>query len=272
VRLRDRRIGTAILLLALVGCDEETPVDTWTGNQFGDDAEVPADDDDDDESDEAADAGTSPPRDAGARDASSPLDAANSEGSRDGGRRRDGGASDGSVTANDGGPSADDGAVPTGDVCAPTATWDAAWSAFEDEVLRLTNEARAAGHNCDSEGNFGKAGPLAMESRLRCAARLFSKTLAESGTFSHDGPDGSTVETRLNAAGYTRRSTWGENIAKGQTTPAQVVTGWLDSDGHCANIMNPNFTQIGVGFFSLPSATPKGRPTLLWTQDFAKPR
>src|SRR5688572_30929480 len=77
--------------------------------------------------------------------------------------------------------------VPLVDIpsCQEVADWDPAWVAFEDEVLRLTNEARAVGHNCDSAGQFGPTGPLAMNERLRCAARVHSFYMAETGHFDH---------------------------------------------------------------------------------------
>jgi hypothetical protein len=64
------------------------------------------------------------------------------------------------------------GDVPLVDVpsCEEVADWDPDWAAYEDEVLRLTNQARAAGHDCDREGKFGPTDPLTMNNRLRCAA------------------------------------------------------------------------------------------------------
>jgi uncharacterized protein YkwD len=267
VRLRGERLEIAILFLAVAACDDAEPTGESVDNQFGDEGEVAADEGSDltGETDGGADAGRPPRRDAGL-DAAIRVDAADPDPSRDGGARRDGGASDAAS------PSSDDGSVPAGEVCSPTASWDPTWVAFEDEVLRLTNEARSVGHNCDTAGNFSTASPLAMEGRLRCAARRFSEQMAKTGTFSHTGADGSTLEGRLDTVGYTRRSAWGENIAKNQQTPTEVVAGWLDSDGHCANVMNPKYTQIGVGFYSIPSTNPKGRSTRLWTQNFAAPR
>jgi uncharacterized protein YkwD len=62
-------------------------------------------------------------------------------------------------------------------------------------------------------------------------------------------------------------STWGENIAGGSSTPASVVTGWLNSDGHCANLMNPAFVDLGVGYYHAPGSM----WTHYWTQNFAAP-
>jgi uncharacterized protein YkwD len=66
-------------------------------------------------------------------------------------------------------------------------------------------------------------------------------------------------------AGYTW-STWGENIGAGYASPAAVVNGWLASDGHCVNLMNPTFQELGVGY-NAPGST----WTHYSTQSFASP-
>jgi uncharacterized protein YkwD len=169
-------------------------------------------------------------------------------------------------------PAAGSGATTTGDVpatpvCAPVATWPAQATMFETEVLRLVNENRAKGWNCDTEGQKPAVGPLTMDPTLRCSARLHSKDMADQMYFSHDGLDGSDPGSRMTAAGYVGR-TWGENIAKGQTTPEQVVQGWMDSDGHCSNIMNASFTLIGVGYYAGAAMNTRFNSELYWTQNF----
>jgi uncharacterized protein YkwD len=67
------------------------------------------------------------------------------------------------------------------------------------------------------------------------------------------------------AAGYAS-GTWGENIAAGQRTPAEVVSSWMNSEGHRANILNSQFTEIGIGM------VPSGDGTPYWTLVFARPR
>jgi uncharacterized protein YkwD len=156
--------------------------------------------------------------------------------------------------------------------CQSVADWDPDWAAFEDRVLELTNAARAAGHDCDSEGKFGPAAPLAMNARLRCSARLHSGYMAETGDFDHvESKSGTDPFDRMEAAGY-RFSSAGENIALGQRTPEEVVNGWLDSDGHCSNIMNRDFTEIGVGYAE-GTAAPLGfqGTAPYWTQNFGSP-
>jgi hypothetical protein len=148
----------------------------------------------------------------------------------------------------DGGGSEDASTTPPGEEvpdiehCAPASSWDPAWTEFEDEVLRLVNVNRAKGWNCDAEGQFGAT----------------------------TDPSGGNPQTRMDAAGYSG-VTWGENIAKGQSTPAEVVAGWMDSDGHCANIMNPMFTEIGVGFYEGTQTNQYYNENLYWTQNFGAP-
>jgi uncharacterized protein YkwD len=159
------------------------------------------------------------------------------------------------------------GDVPSTPVCQPVAEWPAQSKMFEEEVLRLVNENRAKGWNCDTEGQKPPVGPLTMEPTLRCSARLHSKDMADQMYFAHDGLDGSNPGDRMTAAGYVGR-TWGENIAKGQQTPEQVVQGWMDSDGHCSNIMNGGFNLIGVGYFAGMGTNPRFNSELYWTQNF----
>jgi uncharacterized protein YkwD len=81
---------------------------------------------------------------------------------------------------------------------------------------------------------------------------------------SHTGSDGSDPGQRITRAGYIWR-TYGENVAAGYTTPESVVAGWMQSDGHRANILNPAFRDIGVGYAYGASSTYKH----YWTQVFA---
>jgi uncharacterized protein YkwD len=163
--------------------------------------------------------------------------------------------------------------VPVVDIpsCQEVADWPAAWTEFEEQVLVLTNQARAAGHDCDTAGRFGPTGPLVMNERLRCAARVHSHYMSQTGHFDHVQPqNGSDPFDRIETAGY-RFSSAGENIAVGQSSPAEVVAGWLESDGHCENIMSPDFSELGVGF-AIGTGTPIGSAeAAYWTQAFGRP-
>lgn len=157
--------------------------------------------------------------------------------------------------------------VPDIAACADARSWPESASQWELEVLELTNQARAAGHNCDSEGSFGPAPALTMEPRLRCSARLHSAYMAETGDFNHtQTATGLDPFERIAATGYRSRAA-GENIAAGQNSPRAVVDGWLDSDGHCRNIMDAGYTELGVGYV-LGSIGYKH----YWTQNFGRPQ
>lgn len=148
---------------------------------------------------------------------------------------------------------------PAVDTCAVAASEDGA--SFEEQVLELVNAQRAAGADCGSAGVFDPAGPLTMNADLRCAARTHSQDMADRDYFDHTNPEGESPGDRIDATGYQWRS-WGENIAWGQRTPEEVVDAWMNSDGHCSNIMNAGFSEIGVGYA-------EGN---VWTQKFATPR
>jgi uncharacterized protein YkwD len=84
----------------------------------------------------------------------------------------------------------------------------------------------------------------------------------------HTGTDGSEAGTRAARAGYSWRLI-GENIAAGQNSAQEAVAGWLESPGHCANLMNPSFTEMGAGY-DISRARMPG--FAYWTQVFGVPR
>ena len=146
--------------------------------------------------------------------------------------------------------------------CEPAKAWDPAWKQLEEDVLVIVNEKRAQGADCGGEGVFGPAGPLTMHPALRCAARMHSKDMADRDFFSHTNPDGESPWDRIGKTGYGAYTNAGENIAAGSPTAAGTMDQWMNSDGHCANIMNPDFEHIGVGYH------PGGQYGHLWTQVF----
>jgi uncharacterized protein YkwD len=92
--------------------------------------------------------------------------------------------------------------------------------------------------------------------------------MAQKHYFNHKQPDGSLPADRATAAGY-RWVRVGENIASGQRSVEEAVASWLDSPGHCANIMNPTFTEMGAAY----AINPQNRNrTPYWTQVFGTPR
>jgi uncharacterized protein YkwD len=168
-----------------------------------------------------------------------------------------GGGDDG----DDGG--ADDGGddIGGGNYCGPVASWSEVRAAAEEEVVEIVNQRRAQGADCGQEGSFGPAEPLTMDPALRCAARVHTKDMADNGFFDHTNPADEAPWDRMERAGYSW-SRAGENIAGGATTAEDVVEQWMGSDGHCANIMSPDFVHIGVGYVD---------DARLWTQDFGAP-
>ena len=106
---------------------------------------------------------------------------------------------------------------------------------FASQVAALVNAERA---------KYGLSA-LTVDTKVQQAALVRAKETAQS--FSHTRPNGSSFSTVLTEAGVSYR-TAGENIAYGQTTPQQVMNAWMNSSGHRANILNANYTTIGVGY------------------------
>lgn len=133
-------------------------------------------------------------------------------------------------------------------------------------ILSLVNEARASARRCGSR-YFARARPVAWNDALAQAAREHSSDMAAHRRFSHRGSDNSEVAQRATRAGYRWRHI-GENIAAGQTSAREAVAGWLESPGHCANLMNPDFTEMGAGYAISRARLPG---FAYWTQVFATP-
>jgi len=133
-------------------------------------------------------------------------------------------------------------------------------------VLDLVNQARATPRRCGNKA-FNTARPLRWNDVLAEASRLHAEEMARHNYFSHSGRDGSDPAQRVVRAGYRYRTT-GENIAAGPVKPEDVVAGWIKSPGHCANLMNPAFTEMGVAF----GVNPRSEMGVYWTQAFGAPR
>ncbi len=115
-----------------------------------------------------------------------------------------------------------------------------------ERVAELTDEARSTETDCDSEGVFPPTGGLRIDPALTEAAQAHADDMAENVFMDHTGSDGSSPGTRVGRTEYPSTAV-GENVARGYSTPEAVVQGWLDSDGHCSNIMNDRWEAIGVG-------------------------
>jgi uncharacterized protein YkwD len=134
-----------------------------------------------------------------------------------------------------------------------------------ERVVELVNAARSRGRRCGRE-RFPAAPPLRVSRDLNDAAADHARDMARRKYFEHQGRDGSQPRDRVLRAGYESRLT-GENIALGPESAEEVVAGWLDSPGHCANIMDARFRDIGVGV-----ATGRGRGQIYWVQNFGVPK
>lgn len=168
------------------------------------------------------------------------------------------------ISAHAGDSAAADEAAAT---AAPMATCGKDAAKFRSRALQRVNEYRKSGYDCGSEGYFAPTRALAWSTALQSAASGHSTEMATHNYFSHTGLDGSEAGDRITRAGYAW-STWGENIAAGYDTVREVVDGWMESDGHCANIMNPRFRDMGLACAQSDSSD-YGK---YWTMDLATPR
>ena len=129
------------------------------------------------------------------------------------------------------------------------------YMSYYNEVLRLTNEIRAE----------AGVGPLTLDTTLCKAASMRSLEMDYAQLFSHTRPNGSSCFTTMEYFGCSY-TTCGENIAAGYGSPAAVVEGWKNSPGHYANMINPNFTKLGVGY---TPTNVEGTYWNYWTQLFS---
>jgi uncharacterized protein YkwD len=151
--------------------------------------------------------------------------------------------------------------VPDTPECAAAADWPAEWVAWEEQVLALVNQERAEGNTCGG-AYYGPAAALVMNPILRCSARLHSLDMLQRDFFSHTNPDGVGSCERMADLGY-RWSAIAENIST-YSTPESAVSTWMQSTGHCQNIMSPDLEETGVGYAGDAQED-------YWTQTFGTP-
>ena len=125
------------------------------------------------------------------------------------------------------------------------------FAAYQQEVVNLVNKERA---------KYGLS-PLKSNASLANVATIKSQDMINKNYFSHTSPTYGSPFDMMKQFGISYR-TAGENIAMGQKTPSEVVNAWMNSEGHRANILNANFTEIGIGI----AQNSKGQ--LYWTQMF----
>ena len=131
---------------------------------------------------------------------------------------------------------------------------DATQKKYVDEIVTLVNQAR------EKEG----LQPLTLDPQLRKGAQVRAAECVK--VFSHTRPDGTSYKTAISEAGVVSNYT-GENVACGHSSAQQVVKAWLNSPGHKDNILNSNFTKIGVG---LEKNVGNGYRGYAWAQLFVK--
>lgn len=138
--------------------------------------------------------------------------------------------------------------------------------AMAARALELVNRARARGAQCGKQ-SFGPAPPLSLSGTLDGVALGHATDMAVHDYFEHQDLSGESPADRVRAAGYHEKLV-GENIAYGPQSVEEVVKGWLASPGHCENIMDPRFAQMGIGL--APGRA--SRRGLFWVQLLAEPR
>ena len=133
------------------------------------------------------------------------------------------------------------------------------------EVFNLVNTARSRTQQCGTK-TMPAVDALTYNADIGQAAQLHAEDMAAKNYFEHVSLDGRTFVDRINNTAYDG-SPAGENIAMGFQSAADVVQGWLNSPGHCVNLMDPDFDDVGLGFTSLQD--PKySTATTFWVQDF----
>ncbi len=120
---------------------------------------------------------------------------------------------------------------------------------FKREFLEDINRLRKNGCTCGTT-YMPPAPPLSWNDQLEIAAGGHAEDMFNQSYFSHTSKDGRSMEDRIVTAGYIfkgyRSFAIGENIAEGQMSIAQVMQGWIKSEGHCKNLMNPTFKEVGI--------------------------
>jgi uncharacterized protein YkwD len=150
----------------------------------------------------------------------------------------------------------------------PLAKQDCGISNLASDIVALLNAERARGASCGSRGSYSPTGSLQWNTTLESAAIGHSQDMAANNLFSHVSSNGGNLAVRVDATGYE----WlllGENIAGGFSNASATVAAWMASDGHCANVMNPQFQDIALACVPGTAAT---QYQSYWTLDFGTPR
>jgi uncharacterized protein YkwD len=133
-------------------------------------------------------------------------------------------------------------------------------------ALQLVNEVRARGARC-GDRSFGPAPPVKLSGTLAGVAFGHAADMAMHDYFEHEDLKGRSPADRVRAVGYQEKLV-GENIAYGPKSAEEAVQGWLDSPGHCENIMDRRFAEMGIAYAS-GHASKRG---LFWVQLLVAPK
>jgi uncharacterized protein YkwD len=147
----------------------------------------------------------------------------------------------------------------------------------ENEYLKLINKARGQEQSCGEYGIYPAVAALKWSTELYNASAEHSKDMAEQNFHKHIGSGketditasklhpgkGSTFDERIKSNNYNL-TTGAENIAAGYSSTEEVIKGWIKSDGHCANLMNPNYEDVGMALYKKDGTDYK----YYWTQNF----
>ncbi|MDT3404907.1 CAP domain-containing protein [Mucilaginibacter terrae] len=133
-------------------------------------------------------------------------------------------------------------------------------NAFSTEFLKRINEVRQQGCKCGTT-YMPPVPPLVWNNQLERAAKAHAQDMSKRSYFNHTSKDGRSIQNRIMAAGYTydgyKSFAIGENIAQGQESISEVSNGWFKSPRHCMNLMNRDFTEVGIA-----------EVNRYWVQDF----
>jgi len=151
------------------------------------------------------------------------------------------------------------GAADQGVAADPVPTGDLA------TMFALVNEARSQRQQCGAK-SMPPVSPVVYNAEIAKAAQLHAEDMAAKSYFDHDSLDGRSFVDRIEATAY-KGSPAGENIASGFPTPQDTLRGWLNSPGHCTNLMDPEFDAMGLGFAEHKDPRYSTAVTY-WVQDF----
>lgn len=154
-------------------------------------------------------------------------------------------------------------ATTAGTGTANTALASAPVSALGKETVAPLNAIRATARDCGGV-SFAAAAPVAANAKIEAAAAMHSQYMQTIDALTHTGSGNSNAGDRVTGAGYVW-SRVGENIAFAYVSLDEVLQGWVESPGHCANLMNPAFTEFGI-------AQSGSGDKIYWTLDLAAPR